>query len=241
MDRIHSTTRAPSRSPPPTVVTLDGRPERPRAQNEYVDTPLPNTNNTPKATTIVARDRYSRSGGGGVISSQPTSVAPSLKKDIDVADRSTTNGNSGNLDTIYCSRCGKCRCKACTQPRELPDTWVCGQHLSADNVVDVCSCLCCVKCVFYHLFKDSELDDDVTSAADPCACCDRRHCCGRWSCIALMSLCLPCLWCYPPLRCAVAVLTDCYNCCHRQGCRCRRERKPSGTKRLLLESESSSS
>ncbi len=234
----------PSRPvPPPSIrdltpiITLEqGRPG-PRQRNEYVDTPQvaparpppPRNTHSPKTKPDL------------VITSQPQ---PALKKDPP-SSSSTQGGEEENhgpacQDSIICSQCGRCRCDACTQPRELPRRWLCDNkcECSAQRCVDVTSCLCCVQAVFYHCFKDMD-DEEMAATDDPCACCDRPHCCKRWICLGIMALCLPCLCCYWPLRCGLSLCTSCYNRCSHRGCRCRRDKLP-GSKRLLIDSESSS-
>ncbi|XP_074650734.1 protein sprouty homolog 2-like [Tubulanus polymorphus] len=234
---------AASRYARPTIHSVRPTPQAPvlrsleqvrpvRATNEYVDSP-----------------HLQKCGNNNLVVSigRPTSIQhenPSLDKVFKeqappITQEPTSDSHS---DSIICQKCHKCKCKSCTQPKELPDSWICDKtvHCSAEECINTCTCLCCVRCLFYHCFKDAEKDIDVSSADDPCACCNKPHCCARWAFLGLMSLCLPCLCFYMPARCLVDTITDCYNCCNRQGCRCRRERSTS-SKRLLLESESSSS
>ncbi|XP_054929620.2 protein sprouty [Dermacentor andersoni] len=108
---------------------------------------------------------------------------------------------AGHEDSIICGRCGRCRCDACQGPRPLPSRWVCGDkvHCSAGALVDCCSCVCCAKGLFYHWAKDYDLDTDVSCADQPCSCAPHRRC-ARWACLGLLSLLLPCLCLYWPLR-----------------------------------------
>ena len=237
------------------IITLDMVRGGPRPQNEYVDSPhLTVVKHKTNNNNIVGENRdvslYNhRTPGRGVsttttstITTAPVFVQPAptgLKKDFSALEEPEHN------DSIICSQCGECKCDSCTQPRELPSRWICNGkcHCSATTIVEYCTCLCCVKAVFYHCCKDYEQDLDVVSADAPCACCSRPHCCKRWTCMALMSLCLPCLCCYWPLRCGVKMCTACYNRCSGRGCRCRKDlKKPvhQSSKRLLIESESSS-
>lgn len=179
----------------------------------------------------------SGNGQGGVVSSQPTKIPlPPLKDDGGV-------GAGDGHSSIICAKCGKCRCAACSEPREFPSRWCCGDRyeVSARKVLDVCSCFCCVQTAFYHCGAE----EDNTCYDDPCACGGNK-CCSRWTCLAASALLLPCLWCYWPMRGCLAGATACYNCCRKKGCQCTRQRQEktfsacSQTRRLLIESDSSS-
>ncbi|KAL3880182.1 hypothetical protein ACJMK2_032446 [Sinanodonta woodiana] len=249
------------------VITLDQVRPQPRTQNEYVDTPGKHLLPPVHAKAGVGGVH---SGGGGIqrdstravslptrtsnlssnpqqffpplltpiVSSQPVSTSPPLKKDLPLEVD----------DSIICSRCGKCRCGACTESRELPSRWLCGDkvNLSPESAIEHCTCFCCVQCLFYHYSKDDQ-DNDYDCYTDPCACCNRPHCCKRWTCILLMSLCLPCLCVYWPAKCGLYACTACYNKCRRKGCTCNtnssKEKTSSSSQShrlLLVESESSS-
>ncbi|KAK0170124.1 hypothetical protein PV328_010724 [Microctonus aethiopoides] len=58
------------------------------------------------------------------------------------------------------------------------------------------SCLSCARCMLYHCMSDAEGD----FVQNPCACSTEDGCGQRWFGIALLSLIVPCLWLYPPLR-----------------------------------------
>ena len=229
------------------VIGLEGRPG-PRPQNDYVDNPhlVPKTSHHERERTTLLSGRTQVGGRSEPIFTQPQSKG--LKKDKDSHPSNLTtdstshgDGTEGHPDSesIVCHKCGKCKCKDCTSPRELPSEWVCNKKVecSASKAVEYCTCLCCVKFIFYH-----STNDDDESADEPCACRSRPHCCQRWTCMGAMSLCLPCLWFYWPLQAVLGLTTLCYDRCTRQGCQCHREKASSQnpTKRLLIESESSS-
>jgi len=226
--RAHLQARPPA--PPASVarnaelITLDQVRPVPRCLNEYVDTP--HTGEPPSSRVLLPAPPI-------FTQPSPSGLKPDPAKDSHEEEHS---------ESIYCSRCRKCQCQACTEPRELPSRWICNNkcHCSALKIVDYCSCLCCVQCVFYHCCKDSATDDDFSATDDPCACCEKPDCFKRWTCMGLASLVLPCLCFYWPLRCSVALCTKCYNRCTRKGCRCKKEKLPPGQKRLLIDSESSS-
>ena len=91
------------------------------------------------------------------------------------------------------------------------------------SAIDAVSCVACAECLMYHCYSDAEGD----FAPQPCVCGSggsagirRQHhgCCSsvesspkRWFGLALLSLVVPCLWCYVPLR-------ACYRCGVHCGC-----------------------
>lgn len=139
-------------------------------------------------------------------------------------------------DRIVCSRCGRCRCRKCAEQQELPRRWVGKRECSVESAVDCCTCMCCARAVFYHCVPT----EDADCSDDPCAGRDRPRCFARWAALGLLSVCLPCLCFYWPMRCLVRACTSCYNdCCRAHGCRCQHD-VPLGEKSLLTVSESSS-
>lgn len=68
-----------------------------------------------------------------------------------------------------------------------------------DDILDCCTCMCCVKGLFYHCTDDS-MDGD-TLYHHPCSCKGPvRECAGRWGIMGLVSIFLPCLLCYLPFE-----------------------------------------
>ncbi len=179
---------------------------------------------------------------------QPTTTAK-VPKPHDTAKDSVVNKDDSNelarhstSESIICHRCGRCKCHQCTQYRELPTRWVCNNKIrcSATDLVEGCTCLCGVRALFYHCLSDPDGDCGEGATDNPCGCCEQAHCCKRWTAMGLMSLVLPCLCFYWPLRCAVAGCTACYNRCTHRGCRCRKDKTQNMSSRLLIDSESSS-
>lgn len=75
------------------------------------------------------------------------------------------------------------------------------------DCIDHVTCLCCVNGFVYHCVEDASADSTVYRHI--CACdADDEHSCRRWTALAILSLFIPCLWCYWPLtachRCGVA-------------------------------------
>lgn len=66
----------------------------------------------------------------------------------------------------------------------------------------------CAQCMLYHCMKDSEGD----TAPHPCSCSAEAGCTKRWIGLALLSLLVPCLWCYPPLRACHWMCVSCRLC-----------------------------
>lgn len=79
--------------------------------------------------------------------------------------------------------------------KEKQEPLLCG--VEADEIIDYATCMCCVKGVFYHCTKDSY--DEGQLADEPCSCAGPvSSCAPRWGCLAILSLFIPCLWCYLP-------------------------------------------
>lgn len=67
------------------------------------------------------------------------------------------------------------------------------------DLLDCCTCMCCVKGFFYHCTKDTK--DEGKIAEDPCSCQGSvNECMGRWGVMGIMSIFMPCLWCYLPFE-----------------------------------------
>ncbi|KAK7060654.1 Spred2p [Halocaridina rubra] len=106
----------------------------------------------------------------------------------------------------------KARCRHC-QEMFTYDTNSRGScEYSPDCVrtaIDTITCISCAQCMLYHCMSDAEGD----FAHHPCECggpggTADESCGRRWLGLTLLSLLVPCLWCYVPLRachrCAVA-------------------------------------
>jgi len=132
-----------------------------------------------------------------------------------------------------CRRCGRCRCGDCAAAEQSSTL------RRARSVIDVVSCMCCVRSVFYHCLKD-DAGDELDCSDEPCACTGRPRCAARWAVMGALLPCLPCLCVYLPLRCTVDAVCSRPSPGSARSCRCsaRNSRHP-GLKGLL-ESESSS-
>lgn len=148
-----------------------------------------------------------------------------------IAVGSLGGGNGGSQivgdgpASITCPRCERCRCANCQKPRALPSRWVCGKTLfcSAETMTDYLTCLCCVKALFYHCSNNPEIDNEngnsISCADDPCSCLPHKRA-ARWGFLSAISLLLPCLICYWPMKGATALCGKCYASYSREGCRC---------------------
>lgn len=139
--------------------------------------------------------------------------------------------------SIICEYCGRCRCESCREPPPLPSRWLCNDSCfcSAETVLDYASCLCCVKGLFYHCVDGNgggggpgsgangpssmDVDNGESCADQPCSCSGNRTL-SRWACLSALTLAMPCLLCYWPLKGCVAVCETCYARHASQGCRC---------------------
>lgn len=78
------------------------------------------------------------------------------------------------------------------------------------DLLDCCTCMCCVKGLFYHCTKDTK--DEGQMADNPCSCAGPvSECVGRWAVMGLMSVFMPCLWCYLPFE----AYFKCHDCVKR--------------------------
>lgn len=163
-----------------------------------------------------------------VISKQPTSSAgtSTLKKPPPVSEKPplavSQNNNvlsSPATDSIICTGCGRCRCVACRTPRPLPQVWLCNNSClcSAETVIDMTTCMCCVKGIFYHCGQGE--DEEAACVDKPCSCSPNKRCL-RWGCMSVLALPLPCLLCYLPMRGLSRGVENLYQRCTSQGCRC---------------------
>ncbi|KAH8252197.1 hypothetical protein KR026_011988 [Drosophila bipectinata] len=134
-------------------------------------------------------------------------------------------GDPALLNPIVCPRCGRCRCEQCQSPRPLPQTWVCNKTClcSAESVIDYASCLCCAKALFYHCARDNDLDCDDGNGTpcvdNPCSCGPYKRT-QRWGWLGALSIFLPCLWFYWPMRGCMKLCEKCYGRFAGRGCRC---------------------
>lgn len=210
--------KSADRSPHPTVHLI-------RSANDLAETAVPN---------VVDSDGVASAEPLEAPNAEKLGLVPRLRRFVRRARRSATDHEPGDCKgRAVCRRCGQCCCPECSRSSAAFQCCGCERDCSAESAVDVCSCMCCVRPIFYHCLKDENGEEDCSE--EPCSCCGRPHCALRWTIMALLVPCLPCLSCYLPLRC---LLRSCRACFGGPGCRCPRNLPP-GIKGLL-ESESSS-
>lgn len=207
--------------------------------NEYVDTNTERFNSRNNNESLNSRSTENSSDEGSEPSRTDLIVVKDFKgqtkvlkvKHKEKEDLKEAASNSTELhgncdeklskDPFPCPQCGNCRCDKCRKSSSLPGAFCCNGRVecSAESVLNCCTCLCCVKTLFYHCATDSDTEY-AYCADDPCSCRPHRRC-ARWTCVSLLSLVLPCLCCYLPGRGALEAYRQCYSQ-GRQGCQCSR-------------------
>lgn len=163
----------------------------------------------------------------GAIIKQPVSfIKEGSNNTFNALTDGTTLHHQGDdvRNSITCPTCKRCRCEECQRPRQLPSKWICGNTClcSSETIIDYASCLCCVKALYYHCSKDHEIEQDdetIVCADNPCSCAP-YNLFTRWACLGILSLVLPCLFCYWPMRGCVNLCAKCYAKYSRHGCQC---------------------
>ncbi|KFM59851.1 Sprouty-related, EVH1 domain-containing protein 2, partial [Stegodyphus mimosarum] len=129
------------------------------------------------------------------VSSEPP-LLPSKKK-------------SSQKETRRKSPPGRLQCRHCldtyVEEENTPGSCEYGPDRTL-SFIDHATCFSCTQCMLYHCMSDAEGDFHH----HPCSCdTSDDHCRRRWTGLALLSIFVPCLWCYLPLR-----------ACHRCGVSC---------------------
>lgn len=149
-------------------------------------------------------DRFARHhiGGGGAERTEYTMAQPSVDEPSEY-HRDQGNAfyrSSGNRESTPL--------RNCYSPDEV--TLRCCGH-NVDTLVDYCTCMFCVKGIFYHCAEDSSCSDTVLD--NPCSCSPvNTGCAARWSVLGLLSVFMPCLVCYPVARGCTGVCK-----CYKEG------------------------
>jgi len=186
-----------------------------------------------EATQGEAAESARRSRGGGLAVKMRRLLSCVGGSSGSNSERDEDEGLPRCAGGAMCRRCGLCRCRHCAAAEQSSTL------RRARSAVDVVSCMCCIRCVFYHCLKD-DAGDERDCSDEPCACTERPHCAARWAVMGALLPCLPCLCLYVPLRCTVDAACRRSSPGSTRSCRCsaRSSRHP-GLKGLL-ESESSS-
>ncbi|XP_069363324.1 sprouty-related, EVH1 domain-containing protein 1 isoform X2 [Maniola hyperantus] len=150
---------------------------------------------------------YPQVGPGGVISSEkssPNTKPPLLKRDSGSIKKCGYSGPPPLPDKkqpaepfqarIKCRHCHEWYLESANRAGACefaPDCF--------KSCIDCVSCIKCAQCMLYHCMSDAEGE----FAMHPCTCGPPdEQCAKRWLGITLLSLLVPCLWCYVPLKCA---------------------------------------
>jgi len=209
------------------LANLDQRVDssRSRSMNDYREFPTTaalTTTTTSSTTTATVRVGDGHSAGRSLSETDHTSSPPpprnaglseSRRKndsggDDDRGKKKKTSGSttmSECRESIICQRCGRCRCQECAR-RTAPGR----------RAVEICSCVSCVRRV-----AAVRRHGDGNDEQDPCGCSPcRSDCCRRWALLVVLSVFLPCLCFYWPLRCVVGACSRCAGRGKVRGCRC---------------------
>jgi sprouty-related EVH1 domain-containing protein len=139
----------------------------------------------------------SRSDSAGSLNNSSLEVIPTQPPLLPT----TPGGRNTNRHAAYRNRCRHC------QEMYLENENGRGScEYAPDRVrtgIKAVACMSCAECMLYHCTADAEGD----FAQHPCECGVVDENCGRrWCFLSLLSLVVPCLCCYPPLR-------ACHWCC----------------------------
>ncbi|KAJ8708089.1 hypothetical protein PYW08_010455 [Mythimna loreyi] len=149
---------------------------------------------------------YPQVGAGGVISSEkssPNTKPPLLKRDSGSIKKGGYSSGPPPLPDkkpaetfqarIKCRHCHEWYLESANRAGACEFAPDCFR-----SCIDCVSCIKCAQCMLYHCMSDAEGD----FALHPCACAAPDEACAkRWMGVSLLSLLVPCLWCYPVLRC----------------------------------------
>ena len=202
------------------LANLDQRVDssRSRPMNDYRDFPASATVTTTTTTTTSVRP-----GDSHLVSPSVSDTYHTLPPPLDVGlswmendigrddDRGKKTSKASECrESIICQRCGRCRCQECAR-----------HTATGRRAIEICSCVSCFRhVVAVRRRRRQGYDGNDDGDEDPCTCSPcRSDCRRRWALLVVLSICLPCLCFYWPLRC---VAGSCSRCAGRQvrGCRC---------------------
>lgn len=162
-----------SASNPSDTTELDSRPKQLKTNTAFGRSKMP-------------FDKFSRSHIGGDAGRDCT-LAQSLPQPVRChqVDTGIRNGERG-YETAPTAR-------DYYENNEIP--FRCCDH-DIETAVDYCTCMFCVKGLFYHCTNDPHGGAD--HILDPCSCTPvDSSCMKRWSVLGVLAVFLPCLLCYP--------------------------------------------
>lgn len=154
-----------------------------------------------------SRSKSGGGGGGGLLAGVDNgggSSSSSSRPSSGVGNSSCSGTHT--LLAPSTSSSARVQCKHCREVFSVDDN-VRGSCEDAPDSVERCiecvSCVSCFSCLMYHCLADAD-----GSYVHPCSCGPSDHC-KRWTALSILSIFIPCLWCYPPLK-----------ACHYCGTRC---------------------
>lgn len=150
------------------------------------------------ASLATPRSRTRKRGGASCASGDPGAISPDDDSPCPQASSSCSSRCVYCRSVFSASENGRGRC------RDAPDP--------ALHCLRQWTCVWCAESLLYHCMSDSEGE-----FWEPCSCDDslggHPHplCCARWLALLALSLFVPCMCCYLPLR-------ACLRCGERCGC-----------------------
>ena len=117
------------------------------------------------------------------------------------------NAVSSDAEAIISLGSDICAQNRCPSSMTNSDEWVVHGNdvnksapikLDTTRLLECCSCMCCVKAIFYHCTKNEDFQRNW--ADQPCSCETGSDCGTRWGILGMFSLFLPCLVCYPIIK-----------------------------------------
>lgn len=128
-------------------------------------------------------------------SSSPPSLTSHNSSDTPAGYRKPDFHSSSKFQKPRSLTCRHCR-KSYTQEENVKGSCEHAPDCMRSSI-DTVTCVPCARSMIYHCMSDSE----GNFAQQPCGCdTSDNGCAKRWLGLAILSILLPCLWCYPPLK-----------------------------------------
>lgn len=176
------------------------------ASHEYS---YPNLEPTQKPAAQRSSTRTQPSSSPSSQTSQPYPPLP-IKNKSKSKSSSISSGDGGKhgQSGARSRLVSQVQCKHCREVFSLDDNPRGSCEDAPDSVercIECVSCVSCTQCLMYHCWADADGE-----FRHPCSCDSHDpKLCKRWTALTFLSLLLPCLWCYLPLK-----------ACHRCGIMC---------------------
>ena len=76
-----------------------------------------------------------------------------------------------------------------------------------EKIIDYCTCMICVKGIFYHC-----TDDEDETVDNVCSCTGTKgSVLKRWTCLSILACLMPCIFCYLPAKGCLNLCRKCKN------------------------------